>query len=69
MKKARMNISHSRFNLFNFFVLISLKLRAFWPSYLCFGIPFHSSNWQTDIFYFEDRSYGTLLVHYFQVKF
>ena len=23
----------------------------------------------TDVFYFEDRSYGTLLVHYFQVKF
>ena len=45
------------------------KLRAFWPSYLCSGIPFHSSNWQTEVFYFEDRSYGTLLVHYFQVKF
>ena len=45
------------------------KLRAFWPSYLCSGIPFHSSNWQTEVFYFEDRLYGTLLVHYFQVKF
>ena len=33
------------------------------------GICFHSSNWQTDVFYFEDRSYGTLLVHYFQVNF
>ena len=45
------------------------KLRAFWPSYLCSGIPFHSSNWQTEVFCFEDRSYGTVLVNYFQVKF
>ena len=46
-----------------------LKITRFWPSYLCSGILFHSSNWQTDVFYFEDCSYGTLLVDYFQVKF
>ena len=37
-------------------------------SYLCSGIPFHLSNWQTDLFHFEDRSYGTLLVYYWDFR-
>ena len=36
------------------FLLIRARL-CVWPRNLCSGIPFHSSNWQTDVFYFEDR--------------
>ena len=46
-----------------------LKITRFWPKYLCSGIPFHSCNWQMNVFYFEDRSYSTLWAHYFQVNF
>ena len=38
------------------------ELPLFWHS-----VSF--DNWQTEVFYFEDCSYGTLSVHYFQVKF
>ena len=41
------------------FLVIPARL-CVWPSYLCSGIPFHSSNWQTDVFHFQDRLYGTL---------
>ena len=50
------------------FLLIRARL-CVWLRYLCSGIPFYSSNWQIDVFDFEDRLCGTLLVHYFQVKF
>ena len=46
-----------------------LKITRFLVELPRSDISFHSSNWQTEVFYFEDRSYGTLLVHYFQVKF
>ena len=46
-----------------------LKITRFLAEFLYSDISFHSSNWHKELFYFEDRSYGTLLVHYFQVKF
>ena len=49
------------------FLVIPARL-CVWPSYLCSGIPFHSSNWQTEVFHFQDRSYATPEVHYFQAK-